>query len=173
MAVDRRCPPDTARLTFAEMTDDDLDDMAALLGDPHVMRHYPRPRSRAEALDWIRWNQGLYEREGYGLWVVRLRATGEFAGDCGLTPQEVDGLVDVELGFHVRAKWQRRGLATEAAVACREHARQVLGVRRLIAIIAPENKPSQRVAEKAGLPYERDAIHRDGRRVRIHAAALR
>jgi hypothetical protein len=37
-----RIPPPTTRLAFAEMTPDDLDDMAALLGDPEVMRSYPR-----------------------------------------------------------------------------------------------------------------------------------
>jgi len=35
-----------------EMTPDDLDDMAALLGDPKVMRYYPRLKSRDEALAW-------------------------------------------------------------------------------------------------------------------------
>jgi RimJ/RimL family protein N-acetyltransferase len=35
-------PPDTDRLTFREMTPGDLDDMAALLGDPDVMTYYPR-----------------------------------------------------------------------------------------------------------------------------------
>lgn len=49
-------PPAAERLIFAEMTVDDLDDMAAMLGDPLVMRCYPRPKTRAEALDWIRWN---------------------------------------------------------------------------------------------------------------------
>jgi hypothetical protein len=43
-------PPPTPRLAFREMTPDDLDDMAALLGDPQVMRYYPHPKSRDEAL---------------------------------------------------------------------------------------------------------------------------
>jgi RimJ/RimL family protein N-acetyltransferase len=55
--------------------------------------------------------------------------------------------------------------------ACRDHAREVLGVERLIAIIHPANLPSQRVAEKIGLRYERDAIRQTGP-VRIYAAAL-
>ena len=38
-------PPDTARLAFREMTPADLDDMAALLGDPEVMTYYPRPKT--------------------------------------------------------------------------------------------------------------------------------
>ncbi|MFY1692687.1 GNAT family N-acetyltransferase [Plantactinospora sp. WMMB782] len=168
----RRPPAATERLAFAEMTADDLDDIAALLGDPGVMRYYPRPKDRAEALDWIRWNEGLYRREGFGLWVIRSRATGEFVGDCGLTPQEVDGVVDVEVGYHVRADLQGRGFATEAAAACRDHARELLGVDRLIAIIHPENIPSQRIAEKIGLRFERTTTSRSGDPVRVYAARL-
>ncbi|MDX3580954.1 GNAT family N-acetyltransferase [Streptomyces europaeiscabiei] len=165
-------PPPTPRLALRQMTEDDLDDMAALLGDPDVMRHYPRPRTREEALAWIDWNQGLYRREGYGLWLVTLRATGEFVGDCGLTPQEIEGVTELEVGYRVRAGLQGHGYATEAAAACRDHARDVLHAKRLVAIIRPDNRPSQRVAEKIGLPFERDAISRSGLPVHIHAASL-
>jgi RimJ/RimL family protein N-acetyltransferase len=74
------------------MAADDLDDMAALLGDPQVMRYYPHPKTRQEALGWIEWNQQLYREHGFGLWLLTLRASGEFVGDCGLTPQQVDGV---------------------------------------------------------------------------------
>jgi RimJ/RimL family protein N-acetyltransferase len=43
-------PPPTPRLIFREMTPNDLDNMAALLGDPQVMRYYPHPKTRQEAL---------------------------------------------------------------------------------------------------------------------------
>ncbi|MEV6886203.1 GNAT family N-acetyltransferase [Streptomyces sp. NPDC051135] len=165
-------PSPTARLAFRQMTEDDLDDMAALLGDPHVMRYYPSPKSREEALAWIDWNQRLYQQEGFGLWLVTLRTTGEFVGDCGLTPQEIEGVTDLEVGYHVRADLQGNGYATEAAAACRDYARDILDAQRLIAIIRPDNQASQRVAEKIGLPFERDAISRSGLPVRIHATPL-
>lgn len=154
------------------MTEADLDDMAALLGDPEVMRYYPRAKTREEARDWIRWNERLYGEVGHGLWVVSLRGSGEFVGDCGLTPQLVDGVTEVEVGYHVRAGLQGRGYATEAAAACRDHARDVLGVRRLVAIVRPANRPSQRVAEKIGLPFERATVSRSGLPVVVHAASL-
>lgn len=163
-------PPPTERLAFRPMTTDDLDDMAALLGDPDVMRHYPRPRTRDEAAGWIAWNQRLYQQEGHGLWILTLRATGEFVGDCGLTPQDVDGVTELEIGYHVRTAYQGRGLATEAAAACRDFARDVLAAPRLVAIVRPDNVPSQRVAEKIGLPFERDATSHD-LPVRLYAAA--
>ena len=79
-------PPPTPQLAFREMTPDDLDDMASLLGDPEVMRYYPHPKNRDQSSAWITWNQRLYRTYGYGLWLISLRDTGTFVGDCGLTP---------------------------------------------------------------------------------------
>jgi RimJ/RimL family protein N-acetyltransferase len=167
-------PPPTPQLAFREMTPDDLDDMAALLGDPEVMRYYPSPKNRDQASAWISWNQRLYRKHGFGLWLLSLRDTGKFVGDCGLTPQQVDGVTEIEVGYHVRACLQGRGLATEAAAACRDFARDVLGAGRLIAIIDPRNQPSQRVAENLGLVVARNSDNR-GRwssRQLISAASL-
>jgi len=132
--------------------------MAALLGDEQVMRHYPRPKTRDEAQGWIDWNQRLYREHGFGLWLVTLAETGEFVGDCGLTVQQVDGATEIEVGYHVRSDLQGRGYATEAAAAARDFARDTLGLHRLIAIIKPENTPSQRVAAKIGLQLEKQSI---------------
>lgn len=146
--------------------------MAALLGDPAVMRYYPQPKDRDEALAWINWNQRLYQQKGFGLWLVTLLATGEFVGECGLTPQEIEGTIEIEIGYHVRNDLQGRGYATEAAAACRDLARDVLKTKRLIAITHPNNTPSQRVAEKIGLTHECDALSRSGQPVRIYATNL-
>jgi RimJ/RimL family protein N-acetyltransferase len=65
-------------------------------------------------------------------------------------------------------------LATEAAAACCDYARDVLGIDRLIAIIDPRNRPSQRVAEKLGMALERHTDNQ-GRwpdRRRIYGASL-
>jgi RimJ/RimL family protein N-acetyltransferase len=164
-------PDPTERLTFRAMTEADLEPMAALLGDPDVMAYYAHPKDRAEALEWIRWNQRLYKEHGFGLWVIELRTSGEFVGDCGLTPQEVDGITEIEVGYHVRRSLQRQGYATEAAAATREFARNVLGLSRLIAIIHPENVASQRVAEHIGLTLEKETDRPSGRK-RVYAGRI-
>jgi RimJ/RimL family protein N-acetyltransferase len=163
--------PDSARLTFREMSLDDLDDMALLLGDPEVMAYYPRPKTREEAAQWIYWNRGLYRTHGHGLWLLTA-ADGAFVGDCGLTPQVVDGVTELEVGYHVLPALQNRGYATEAAAASRDFAQTVLGATRLIAIIHPDNRPSQRVAEKIGLRPEKRAVVHGGRDAVIYATAL-
>ncbi|MCK0116116.1 GNAT family N-acetyltransferase [Isoptericola sp. S6320L] len=148
-------PAPTARLRFREMTGDDVDVMAALLGDPVVMAYYPAPKSRADALAWIAWNEEGYARHGHGLWIVET-ADGEFVGDCGLTWQQVGGEARLEVGYHVRADLQGQGYATEAAAACRGLARDSLRAAELVAIVHPHNAASRRVAEKIGMRHLAD-----------------
>ncbi|WP_144662449.1 GNAT family N-acetyltransferase [Paenarthrobacter nicotinovorans] len=150
-------PHPTARLRFREMTLPDLDAMSALLGDPEVMTYYPAPKSRDEAAAWIAWNQANYARHGYGLWLVETH-DGEFVGDCGLTWQNVNGRSELEVGYHVRLELQGRGYATEAALACLEYARDVVGAGRLVAIIHPDNMASRRVAEHLGMRHLEDDV---------------
>ena len=163
--------PESARLRYREMSLDDLDELAGLLGDREVMTYYPAPMTRQDATRWIEWNQGLYRSRGHGLWVLTLRESGEFVGDCGLTPQMVDGVEELEVGYHVTPARQGQGYATEGAAASRDFARTVLGAKRLVAIIHPENRPSQRVAEKIGLRPEKHAMVQ-GRDCVIYAADL-
>lgn len=141
----------------------DLDDMADLLGDPDVMRFYPAPKTREQAAAWIAWNQRSYSEHGYGLWIIETHE-GEFVGDCGLTWQDANGTKKLEVGYHVAPRWQGRGMASEAAAACRDFARDHAGVRELIALIHPDNRASQRVAEKIGMHRVEDDRRADGSR---------
>ncbi|ROS72053.1 RimJ/RimL family protein N-acetyltransferase [Cellulomonas sp. PhB143] len=137
------------------MTRDDLDAMTALLGDAQVMAFYPAPRTRQEALAWIDWNQRNYTQHGHGLWVIETH-DGEFVGDCGLTWQRVNDSTRLEVGYHVRRDRQGQRYATEAARACRDFARDVLGASELVAIIHPGNVASRRIAEKIGMRHVDD-----------------
>ena len=118
---------------------------------------------------WVDWNLRNYAEHGFGLWVIETHA-GEFVGDCGLTLQEVEGEHLVEAGWHVRSDHRRQGHATEAALAVREVARGA-GIEHLIAIIRPDNTPSQRVAAKIGLVLERE-VHKNGGPALVFGADL-
>jgi RimJ/RimL family protein N-acetyltransferase len=124
-----------------------------------VMRYYPRPKTRDEALGWIEWNRRLYHECGFGLWLISLRETGEFVGDCGLTLQEVNGETEIEVGYHVKRELWCSGLATEGARACISYATEVLDLDRIVAIIDPRNAASARVAEKIGMRREREVVY--------------
>jgi RimJ/RimL family protein N-acetyltransferase len=151
---------ETERLSLREITTDDLDDLLEIWGDPEIMRLFPNTLDRQAMREWIERNQRRYEQFGYGLWAVILRSVQKFVGDCGLTVQEVDGIEELELGYHFNKKYWGRGLATEAARACLDHAFERLGRRRIVSMIRPENAPSRRVAERNGLQIEKEVFWR-------------
>jgi RimJ/RimL family protein N-acetyltransferase len=127
------------------MTHVDLDEMALLLGSPDPVRPTRRLRTRVDAEQWIEWNLRNYADYGHGLWVIEAHE-GLFVGDCGLTVQDIEGEPHIEVGYHVHLALRGQGFATEAAAQVRETARAA-GAEHLVAIIRPENTPSQLVAQ--------------------------
>jgi [ribosomal protein S5]-alanine N-acetyltransferase len=142
---------ETARLRLREMTIDDLDFIAGLLGDPEVMRFYPRPRTRAEAEEWVRRQLERYEQDGHGLWLVEDRQSGECYGQVGITMQDIDSTREPEVGYLIHKPFWRRGYATEAALASRDYAFRERGYPYVTAIVRVENEPSRAVARKLGM----------------------
>ena len=81
---------------------------------------------------------------GFGLWALTLRGSDEAIGDCGLDIikglEGMDGTEDseqIQIGWHVRRDLWGQGLATEAALACRDYAFDCLGLSALSALIQP------------------------------------
>ncbi|OAI40928.1 hypothetical protein AYO40_04095 [Planctomycetaceae bacterium SCGC AG-212-D15] len=142
---------ETPRLLLRELSLGDLDFIAALLADPEVMRFYPKCLSRDESEVWLRRQFERYERDGFGMWLVVEKATGQPVGRVGLTRQEVEGVTETEIGYMIQRERWRRGFASEAAAGCRDHAFGVLGKERVISLIRPANAPSQAVARKIGM----------------------
>jgi RimJ/RimL family protein N-acetyltransferase len=141
----------TQRLSLREFEAEDLDALATILSDPETMRYYPAQFDRADVADWIQRNRTRYANDGYGLWAMILNSTGELVGDCGLVRQNIDGVDEIEIGYHVRRDLWGQGFASEAAQACRDYGFSTFGVDRLISLIRPENLASRRVAEKNGM----------------------
>jgi RimJ/RimL family protein N-acetyltransferase len=76
---------DTERLILRELDSGDLDFVATMLEDPRVTRFYPKQYTRADAVGWIERQQERYKRDGYGLWLVMLRARAS-SGGAGRSP---------------------------------------------------------------------------------------
>jgi ribosomal-protein-alanine N-acetyltransferase len=106
----------TSRLILREFRPDDADALALVLSDAETMRFYPAPYERTGVEEWIARNLLRYAEHGYGLWGMILKSSNELIGDCGLTVQEVDGIGEIEIGYHVRRDLWGQGLATEAAM---------------------------------------------------------
>jgi ribosomal-protein-alanine N-acetyltransferase len=142
---------ETERLMLREFTPDDAEALVRVLSDPETMKYYPATIDQNGTQQWIERNLRRYAEDGVGLWAMLLKATGQVIGDCGIIRQHVEGEYLYEIGYHLRRDHWGKGLATEAAIACREWGFANLKVDRLISLIRPENVPSCRVAERNGM----------------------
>ncbi len=159
---------ETERLILRPLEMSDVDALMGIFSDPVAMRYYPSTKSRREAEEWVRRFQKSYREHGFGLWAAILKDSGEFAGQCGLVAQEVDGRDEVEIGYLFLRRFWGHGLATEAAQACRDYGFGTLGCDRLVSLIDPSNLASRRVAEKVGMRLEKHT-HMWGKEICVYA----
>ena len=151
---------ETPRLVLRELTAEDADALAHIISDPETMRYYPAPYDRAGVEQWIARNRQRYKDDGVGLWAMARKSPGELIGDCGIIRQEVEGEHLYEVGYHLRRDFWGQGLATEAAIACRDWAFANLKTDRVISLIRPENLASRRVAERNGMKVWKEVTWR-------------
>ena len=146
---------ETSRLRLREMTAEDLDFIAEMLGDPQVMRYYPRVCTRDESAAWIARQRARYARDGFGFWLAAIKESNEPVGQAGLLMQDLDGVMQVGLGYLVHRSYWRRGFAFEACEGILAYAFETLKMGRVVCPIRPENAPSRRLAEKLGMAAAR------------------
>jgi [ribosomal protein S5]-alanine N-acetyltransferase len=152
---------ETERLVLRYLTENDVDAVFAVLGDPLAMKYYPRSFTREDAQGWVARCRERYRTDGYALFAVVAKADGMVIGDCGLMRQEVEGESMLEVGYHLRRDRWGHGFATEAARACMDHAFRALLAEKVVSLIRPENLPSRRVAERNGMQVEREVMFHD------------
>jgi ribosomal-protein-alanine N-acetyltransferase len=118
------------------------------------LRPSPLPPFDARTLDDLVYGDiQHWEDHGFGPWVLVDLEQDEFVGRGGLAWTSIEGTAEIELPWSIEPHRHGDGLATEAAVAACDWARE-LGFDQVSALTLPDNHASQRVAEKAG--FERD-----------------
>ncbi len=149
----------TARLVMTPPVMEDLADIAALWREPEVYRHIGgRAFSEEDCWNRLLRDIGHWTTQGYGLWTVRMKATGTYAGVVGYADfrREMNpAFGDAPEGGWVMAPWtQRQGLASEAVGAALAWVEAMLNPPRTVCMIAPDNQSSLRLADRFGYaPY--------------------
>ena len=144
---------ETDRIFLRLFCIDDIEPFAKICINPNVMRYIGDGKPvgldiiTEKIPEWI----ALYKKQKYGLMALVLKETDELIGFCGFINQTVDGDEYIELGYRLDEAYWGKGIATEAAVAVRDYAFNVLEIPMLISIIHHENDASKRVAKKVGM----------------------
>jgi RimJ/RimL family protein N-acetyltransferase len=147
------------RLITRFLTSDDIRNWSDFFADKESVEFFPDPGTTSgygRSQQWIEKQLKRYADNRYGLQALIDKQTGEFIGQCGLLAQDVDGIPEVEVGYHILKKFRGKGYAPEAARLFIEYAFKNNLTDSVISIIHVDNRKSQRVAEKNGLTQEKE-----------------
>jgi RimJ/RimL family protein N-acetyltransferase len=169
---------ETERLILRGNHVEDFTDLAAIWGDPEVVRFisgktFSREESWARLMRYL----GHWALLGYGFWAIEEKASGRYVGETGLadfrrdlTPS-LDGMPEV--GW-VLAPWAHgKGYATEAVSAAVRWGERKFGKTPLCCIIAPEHKASINVATKCGFRVFARTTYKGGDTIIFRRTAAR
>lgn len=142
---------ETDRLRLRKLRQEDYAALCRILQDPEVMYAYEGAFSDEEVQTWLDNQLIRYRENGFGLWAVIRKETGQMIGQCGLTMQNTPEGHALEIGYLIEKAHWHKGYAIEAAQACRGYAFDVLGAQEVCSIIRDTNLASQRVAQRNGM----------------------
>lgn len=152
---------ESERLVFRHYTDADFPFLHEMAADPEMVKYVGNGATRDKdgALRFLYWvYQGYKEDPTTGLLLLERKNDGKLIGHAGLVPQKVDGADEWEIGYWVAKEHWSQGYATEAAGALRDYAFGTLGKERVVSLIHPDNKGSQKVAENCGMKFEKKCL---------------
>ncbi len=153
---------ETERLRLCRFSDRDAAFILRLLNEPSFIEHIgdKAVRTLEDARSYLRDGpMASYERFGFGLNRVELTGSNTPIGMCGILKRA--SLDDTDLGNAFLPEYCGKGYASESAVAILDDARTTHGMRRVVAVVSPSNRPSIRLLEKLGFRYEK-SVRLDG-----------
>jgi RimJ/RimL family protein N-acetyltransferase len=146
----------TERLELRQFNEDDAAFILRLVNEPTFLRYIGDRgvRSLDDARRYI--GEGPvagYACHGHGLLCAVRKTDGLAVGMCGVLKR--DALPEPDLGFSLLPEHWSQGYAFESATAVMIHAREVLGLGRILAITTVDNQPSMRLLGKLGFRFDR------------------
>jgi RimJ/RimL family protein N-acetyltransferase len=150
-------PLATERLVIRPYRAGDSTALHEVFGSPEVMKWTPSPPSKdlAETGERLARAMAFTARQaaGFGLWALELKESAEFLGQVGLFPVEGKG-PEVEVAYELAPRVWGHGYATEAARALIDYGFVEMRLRRIVALILPNNARSRNVASKCAMTLE-------------------
>lgn len=165
---------ETERLVLRQFSAEDAAFILELVNEPSFIQNIGdrRVRTLEDAQAYILNGPiASYAKNGFGLYLVALKETNEAIGMCGLIKRQT--LEDVDIGYAFLPKFWSKGYAVESAQAVKAYAKDVIGLKRIVAITDPANAGSIRVLEKLGLRFEKMVrLSQDDIDLKLFAAEL-
>lgn len=146
---------ETPRLCIDSIRDADFDILFRLQSDPETMRFIRQPETdpaavRSRMNDWARYGE---ENPGLGVWAIRWKDTGVFAGYGVLRHVKFQPGRELEVGYTVAPEFWGQGIASEFTRAMVHYAFETMNAPHVVAFTDPKHVNSQRVLTRCGFVY--------------------
>jgi RimJ/RimL family protein N-acetyltransferase len=147
----------TDRLTLEPYAEHHLDAMAEMFGDAEVTAFtYLGRQDRAGTAKVLADYRGFHLANGYGMFAILDRMSGDYLGEAGLfVPPTVASADLLALRYALARPAWGKGIATEASAAVIDDAFGRLDRPAMMAGVVPENAPSIKVMDRLGFSRER------------------
>lgn len=144
---------ETERLRMRQWRESDLAPFFALACDPQVMEFLLPLATRADSDAMVERIKTRIAENGWGLWAVEEKASGEFIGFTGLNVPAVALPFSpcVEIGWRFARRAWGKGFASEAARGALQVGFGQLGLEEIVAFTAAGNLRSAAVMERIGM----------------------
>jgi [ribosomal protein S5]-alanine N-acetyltransferase len=159
---------ETERLILRRFSFEDVPALTEILSDPEVMKHSVRGVCDGAATrKFIKWCLSCYESDGVGPWALIYKKTSELIGFCGVGPEMVADVEEINLGYRLARRYWNQGIASEATTAVLNYVFTQRLFNSVVVIIEPEHLASLKVAEKVGFSSF-DVLEFHARPVRLY-----
>lgn len=139
---------ESPRLILRPPATEDFEGFKTFHADARVMTYLGGPSGPAIAWRSMRYMAGLWQMDGFAMFSIIERVSGQWIGRGGpIRPYDWPG---VEIGWGLLPDWWGKGLALEATAMATEFAFNQLGLDAVVHTIDPRNDESARLATRLG-----------------------
>jgi len=147
---------ETERLILREFTFGDAEFIISLLNSPGWLQFIGDRNVKTidDAKNYLlNGPMKSYSENGFGLSMVETKNGHTPIGMCGLIKRVT--LEDIDIGFAFLPEFAGKGYAYEIASAMMAHAKNILGINKIVAITVEDNEHSIKLLNKIGLKFEK------------------
>ena len=146
----------TDRLLINRITLDDAGFILKLMNDKDWIQNIGDRgiRTIEETEEYIRTRfLKAYDEVGFGFYSLILKSDQQIIGIAGLVDRE--GIDHIDIGYGMLPEFRGKGYAFEATKAIYDYAYEELKLKKIVAIVNPDNTSSIKLLSKLGLEFER------------------
>lgn len=156
---------ESERLILRNMNESDREFFIKLWTNSEVTKYMGGPRDKDKMIEAVKEIMEDPYREEFDLWILIEKKSKLPIGHCGLLAKEIEERDEIEVIYVLDAPYWKMGYASEICKMLMNYAFIDKKIKRLVALINPENKGSEAVALKNGMILEKEVNREDKKKL--------